>query len=105
MATKISKGITTETRTSTFTRPGTRELTWEEEMVVRMRKGLSESDDAALEFRGQTHPETQARLAMIEAHLLSEMHGVGPWAEAEEEADVDQDVKGRILDTLSGFED
>ncbi|MCA9300302.1 MAG: hypothetical protein KDA28_14625 [Phycisphaerales bacterium] len=68
-----------------------------------MRKGLSEEHAAPLEFRGAAHAETRARLTLMEANLLSEMHDLGPLAEAD--TGVDPGVKRRVLDKLAGLDD
>jgi DNA-directed RNA polymerase sigma subunit (sigma70/sigma32) len=63
-------------QTRTTEREGVREalsqskLTQEEENVLRMRMGVSEPGSHSLEFRGQDHPETRAKLAMLERSLL-----------------------------------
>ena len=46
------------------------ELSREEELVLRMRMGLSEPGSTALEFRGQQTEELAAKLALIEAEAL-----------------------------------
>lgn len=69
-----------------------------------MRKGLSESGDFQLEFRGQGHPELEAHLGLIEATLLAEMFETGPLA-APQTASVDTAMKDRILDQLSKLSD
>jgi len=78
-------------------------LTWQEGRVVRMRQGLSEAHEAPLEFHGQDQPETRARLALLEAHLLAEVHGIGPLAE--DDTELDHGVKNRILDKLARLDD
>lgn len=88
-------------RTETTTRTLTRELTWSEEMVVRMARGLSEDGAFALERR-TSDPELLARLGVLEAQLLAEMHGAGPLAESTQPPN---DVKARILDRLSSLDD
>lgn len=49
------------------------DLTQEEENVLRMRMGIGEAASHELEFRGQSHPETRAKLAMLERTLLEAM--------------------------------
>ena len=70
-------GVQTRTATQTveqvreaLNRPG---LTQEEENVLRMRMGIGEPGSHELEFRGQNHPETRAKLAMLERTLLEAM--------------------------------
>ena len=46
------------------------ELTHEEELVLRMRMGLSEPGSTTLEYRGQQNEELSAKLALIEAEAL-----------------------------------
>lgn len=94
------KNTTTTTTTRTLTERVTRQLTRDEELVMRMRHGLSEGPDHVLEFRGASHPETAAQLALIEACLLEEMYGAGPLATS---ASVDTELKGRILDKLGSL--
>ena len=98
MASKTTK---TTVKTNTSTRVGRDEsgLSWEEEMVVRMRQGLSEADSHVLEFRGRGTPELRAQLTLMEADLLATMHGIGPLADAGTE--IDHGLKSRILSKLS----
>jgi hypothetical protein len=100
LATRRITRTTVRERTYTSTPSVGRELTHEEEMVVRMRQGLSEGHEHVLPRRGQTHAETRAKLALIEATLLEDIYGRGPLAEAAG-VDVDQDLKARILAKLS----
>ena len=74
-------------------------------MVVRMTQGLSETADFALEFRGAENAELRARLALIEADLLAEMHGIGPLSESPTEASIDHDLKNRIANKLASLGD
>lgn len=100
-----------ETRTlvSTSVRPqvsrASTRLTWEEEMTVRMRHGLSEGPDTDLEFRGQLHGEVRARLGAMEAEMLAAMFQRGPLAEefpAEDSGvSVDEATRARIIETLA----
>lgn len=96
------KNTKTIVQTRTLTERVTRTLTREEELVVRMTRGLSEGSDYALEFRG-AGTETGAQLALIEASLLAEMYDVGPLAVTGPA--VNASVKGRILDKLSKLSD
>jgi len=100
LATRRISRTTVRERTYTVPSSPGRELTPEEEMVVRMRQGLSEGHDHMLPQRGQTNAETRAKLALIEATLLEDLYGRGPLAEAAG-VDVDQDLKARILAKLS----
>lgn len=52
-------------------------LTREEELVLRMRHGVPEARTATLEFRGQSHPEIAAKLAMMELAALEEIQNRG----------------------------
>lgn len=72
-------------------------LTREEELVLRLRHGIPEPRSAALEFRGQSHPELAAKLALMELSALDELHamGVKPRESAREAA-----VKASIIDRL-----
>ncbi|GMV42065.1 MAG: hypothetical protein AMXMBFR64_37810 [Myxococcales bacterium] len=77
---------TVQTRTTAPSVETTREalrradLTQEEENVLRMRLGVSEPPTHALEARGQNHPETRAKLAMLERSLFEAMRRPDPSA-------------------------
>lgn len=73
------------------------QLTRDEELVLRMRHGISESRQAALEFRGQNHPEVAAKLALMELAALEELQdmGVRPVENPRDAA-----VKAAIIDRL-----
>lgn len=71
-----------KTETTTQTRTSRRELqralrradlTREEELVLRMRHGIPASESTPLEYRGQSHPELAAKLALIEADAVAAM--------------------------------
>lgn len=94
------KGTKTIVQTKTLTKRVTRTLTREEELVVRMRHGLSEGADFELEFRGQEHPQVRAHLAAIENAILEELR-----EDRQSSREVDLDVKNSILDRLSKLED
>jgi len=64
-----------------------------------MIHGLGEEDDAELTFAKSVDPEVNARLQMIEAALLAEMHGVGPLADSTDEP------KAKILEHLKRLEE
>lgn len=91
----------TQSHTETSTRD--EQLTWSEEMTVRMAKGLSEGPEHALQFRGQLHGELQARLAAMEAELLQVMFQRGPQAvqEATQAPAIDEEGRARILEQLA----
>jgi hypothetical protein len=93
----------TNVTTRTLTHRETTVLTREEELVVRMRKGLSEEGDFLLEFRGAGNEEVTARLGLIEANLLADMFDAGPLAAPR--ATVDTAMKDRIIDQLSKLSD
>jgi hypothetical protein len=104
------KTTTTTTTDRTLTERVTTTLTREEELVVRLSRGLSETGDYPLEFRGQRDADSAARLALVEAALLAEMYEVGPLAEVEDASEqtrssVDSGLKSRILDKLSKLSD
>ncbi|MCB9520481.1 MAG: hypothetical protein H6699_06360 [Myxococcales bacterium] len=86
-----------ETRTATRVRTATT-LTREEELVIRMTRGLSEGAEHVLEYRGAGSEELAARLGLIEAALLADVYDIGPFAET---AQVDQGVKDLVLSKLS----
>ena len=75
---RYSKTITTE-REQTVTRREVKQalqkadLTREEELVLRMSYGVSESPNAPLEFRGQQDEQLATKLAMMEAAALDAM--------------------------------
>jgi len=70
-------------------------LSREEELVLRMRHGISEPRTAQLEYRGQTIPEIAAKLAMMEAATLDEMRGQTPTEDPQKSA-----AKARIIERL-----
>lgn len=102
---KKNTGVTSRTVTKAPMETNTREqqLTWQEEMTVRMAHGLSEDRDHALEFRGQLHGELRARLGAMEAELLEVMFQRGPNAmqEAVDEPAVDEEGRARIVQQLA----
>ena len=49
------------------------DLTREEELVLRMSAGISESGNTPLEFRGQQDEQLSTKLAMMEAAALDTM--------------------------------
>jgi DNA-directed RNA polymerase sigma subunit (sigma70/sigma32) len=80
----------TTTRTRTQERTLTREriatalhhadLTPEEEVVVRLRYGLTLAPEDRLEFRGQDNEELQIRLALMEKLILERLESEGATA-------------------------
>lgn len=104
MATRSTTKTQTRTMTEVEGAPRNAELTHEEELVVRMSRGLSESGTFQLPMRGRNNAELRARLALIEAGLLAEIHGAGPLAEQLGVA-VDEGMKARILAKLSTLDD
>ncbi len=70
-------------------------LSREEELVLRMRHGISEPRTAQLEYRGQHIPEIAAKLAMMEAATLDEMRGQEPPEDPRQSA-----MKARIIERL-----
>ncbi len=73
------------------------QLSREEELVLRMRHGIPEPRAAALEFRGQGHPELAAKLAMMELAALEELHARGTTpAESPREAAVKHAIIERL---------
>lgn len=95
------KKRTTQTSTDVVTRRVTSDakLTAEEERVVRMIHGLGEGDDHELEFQTSPDDEVNARLRLLEATLLAEMHGQGPLASSAKTS------RQAILDHLRKIED
>jgi hypothetical protein len=85
-------------------KPGSEPLTREEELVVRMSRGLGEGGSFALPMRSGSVGDLRARLALIEAGLLAEVHGAGPLAE-QLGVQVDADMKAKILARLSQLDD
>lgn len=69
----------TQTQTRTASRRAIRkamqkaDLTHEEELVLRLRYGLSEPRSTHLAYRGSNSPEIAAKLALIEADALARM--------------------------------
>ena len=92
VVTTVEAGTTTGIKTA---------LSRDEELVVRMMRGLSEGPDTVLEFRGQQNPELAGKLALMEAQLLEDIYNVGPLAQA---SSVDSSVK-TIFDHLSALDD
>ena len=130
MVTKHYRKTNVQTRTAPRTERRQRELTWNEEMVVRMRQGLSEGDDHVLEMRGTAFEQARARLFAIEADALVAIMGPEALVDAVgldaaedmiayaedtmgpleppvtlDSVQVDHDLKSRILDSLGAFED
>ena len=71
-------------------------LSREEELVLRLRHGIPAPKSTQLEYRGQSHPETAAALALMEASLLEHLRGA---PEAPEEL-TGEALKGAIIDRL-----
>jgi hypothetical protein len=69
----VETEIRTLTREEIRTVVGTNVLSREEEVLVRMRYGLSLDVGDHLEFRGQDNEETRIKLAMMEKALLDEL--------------------------------
>lgn len=72
------------------------DLTHEEELVLRMRFGISEPGATKLQFLGTEEPEMAARLAMIESDALKNM---GPRAMQADASDA-QALKSSIIEEL-----
>ena len=64
-----------------------------------MLHGINEADDTELTFEKSVDPEVNAKLQLIEAALLAEMHGQGPLAETA------SGPKAKILEHLKRIED
>jgi len=85
-----------ETKVTTLTRADVRaaiqmgRLNEEEERYVRMRFGISEPPEAALERRGTAFPQTRAFVAEMEARILERLAPVS----------TDNPVKDRIIARL-----
>jgi len=103
LATRITTKTTVQTETFTKRQAGRTPLTREEELVVRMTRGLSEGPECELQQQGQDHEEARASMALMEASLLAQMHGEGPLAE-QAGVEIDHDLKARILEQLSKME-
>ena len=69
-------------------------LTREEELVLRLRHGISAPAATTLSFRGEGQPELQAKLAFIEASAIDALRA------GEAEADQDEDA---IIDRLKSI--
>ena len=100
--TKNTKTTTTRTRRQVVTHRDLQKairkasLTREEELVIRMRLGISETGIAKLSFRGQNHDELATKLAQIEAEALAHLRP-RPVAHAPEEG---QALKAAIIEKL-----
>ncbi|TVQ99716.1 MAG: hypothetical protein EA398_12080 [Deltaproteobacteria bacterium] len=73
-----------------------------------MTRGVSETGDFALEFRGDVHADARARLALMEGDALVALGLASMEAEPESGEDgieVDGELKARILACLSGQKD
>jgi DNA-directed RNA polymerase sigma subunit (sigma70/sigma32) len=82
------KQVTTTTKIETTT------LTHEEEMVVRMRKGLSEGPETKLEMRTFASTDLADMVRQMEARALRHL-------QAQPSVEVDASASARILDRLS----
>lgn len=82
------KQVTTTTKIETTT------LTHEEEMVVRMRKGLSEGPETKLEMRTFPNTDIADMIRQMEARALLHL-------QAQPSVEVDASASARILDRLS----
>lgn len=80
-STTTARTVTVTERRELHKALGRVDLTREEELVLRMRHGISASATTKLEWRGQGEPELAAKLAMIEADALEELR---PTPEPEE---------------------
>jgi DNA-directed RNA polymerase sigma subunit (sigma70/sigma32) len=74
-------------------------LTAEEERVVRMRSGSSPDSRAPLGLVGQEHPETRAKLAMLEQMALQAMRRPAPAPAAETPNPVKAHLLRRLRET------
>lgn len=70
-------------------------LSREEELVLRMRHGISEPRTARLEYRGQQNQEIAAKLALMEAATLDELRGHEQPEDPRQSA-----MKARIIERL-----
>jgi len=86
-----------ETGTTTLTRADVRaaiqagKLTEEEERYVRMRFGINEPPETALQRRGTAFPQTRAYVSEMEAQVLARLAPTTP---------TDNPVKDRIIARL-----
>lgn len=71
-------------------------LSREEELVLRMRHGISEPRTARLEYRGQHIQEIAAKLALMEAATLDELRA----AQEPPEDPRQSAMKARIIERL-----
>lgn len=65
-------------------------LTREEELVLRLRHGISAPVATTLSFRGEGQPELQAKLAFIEASAIDALRAGEVDAGADEDAIIDR---------------
>lgn len=100
MERKQNSKVAVETRTADRKRT----LSREEELVVRMTRGLSEGPGHPLEFRGQKDRELRARLALIEAMAYAEISSAGSVTDDVESEDpgveVDEEMRTKIIARL-----
>ncbi|MBM4386347.1 MAG: hypothetical protein FJ088_01330 [Deltaproteobacteria bacterium] len=77
---KVKAQVVTKVITSKDLRKAAKveNLTDEEERVLRMRYGVTESRSAVLERKGQNNKEIRAKLALIEREILDELNRRNP---------------------------
>jgi hypothetical protein len=94
---KFGKRVRTHVRTTE--RLDETPLSREEELVLRMSRGLSEDEAVVLEWQDPVTEETQAKLALIERAAL--MQGA---ADAQD-GGVDASIRQRLLERLARLGD
>ena len=97
--TKHTKSATTQTVTSSRELVQALEradLTHEEELVLRMRFGITESGNTELQFRGTENPEMAARLAFLESNAMQ--HAGLQSVQVDDE--VSDELKSSIIEDL-----
>ena len=100
--TKHTKSATTQTVTSSRELVQALEradLTHEEELVLRMRFGITESGNAELHFRGTESPEMAARLAFIESNAVQH----AGLQSVQIDGEVSDELKSSIIEDLRGI--
>ncbi len=100
MTTKRTIRTGTQTGTLTQTQSPTAPLTHEEELVIRMRRGLSEGPGFALEMRGQGNPDLRDMLRQFEARAIAAMR-MQQQEQVEPPVRVDAEASAKIVDRLS----
>lgn len=72
-STTTARAVTVTERRRLQKALGRVDLSREEELVLRLRHGITAAGSTSLVYRGQDDPELSAKLAMMEAELLEQL--------------------------------